>query len=77
LNNSSGNYGTYRDPQWQKSDDTEKKFLGSSTYLASKRPYIASLSGLRAPTRMGTIFTGHLQTSKGENVTSRAFTKLI
>lgn len=52
--------GAYRDPQWQKSEETEKKLLGSSTYLASKRPYAASLSALRAPTKMGTIFTGCL-----------------
>lgn len=48
---------TYRDPQWQKSEDTEKKFFGSSTYLASRRPYMASLSAETAPTKMGTTFT--------------------
>lgn len=30
--------GTYREPQWQKSEDTEKKLLGSSKYLASNCP---------------------------------------
>lgn len=48
------------DPQWQKSEDTEKKLLGSSTYLASIRPYMASFSALSAPTKIGTIFTGYL-----------------
>lgn len=51
---------TYRVPQWQKSEDTEKKLLGSSTYLASNRPYMASFSGLTAPTIIGTTFTGCL-----------------
>lgn len=48
----------YLDPQWQKSDDTEKKFLGSSTYLASSRPYMDSFSALMAPTKIGTTLTG-------------------
>lgn len=48
----------YLAPQWQKSDDTEKKFLGSSTYFASSFPYMASSSALRAPTKIGTTFTG-------------------
>lgn len=52
--------GTYRDPQWQKSEDTEKKLLGSSKYLASNRPYAASFSAFRAPTKMGTTFMGYL-----------------
>lgn len=51
---------TYREPQWQKSEDTEKKLLGSSKYFPSNCPYAASFSALRAPTRMGTIFTGYL-----------------
>lgn len=47
----------YLAPQWQKSDDTEKKFLGSTTYFASNFPYMASFSVLRAPTKIGTTFT--------------------
>lgn len=52
--------GTYREPQWQKSEDTEKKLLGSSKYLASNCPYAASFSAFRAPTKMGTTFMGYL-----------------
>jgi len=36
---------THRDPQWQKSDDIEKKLVGSSMYFANIRPYVASVSG--------------------------------
>lgn len=50
----------YREPQWQKSDDTEKKFFGSSIYFASRLPYMASFSALSAPTKIGTILTGYL-----------------
>lgn len=50
----------YLEPQWQKSEETEKKFFGSSMYLASKWPYMASLSELKAPTSMGTTFTSYL-----------------
>jgi hypothetical protein len=57
----------YRWPQWQKSDDTEKKLEGSSMYLANKRPYIASVSVVQLPTRIGTIFTEHLQNNQPIN----------
>ncbi len=54
----------YRWPQWQKSDDTEKKLEGLSMYLANKRPYIPSASVVQLPTRIGTIFTEHLQNNQ-------------
>ena len=42
------------EPQWQKSEDTENKVVGSPRYFASRVPYSASDSGERAPTRIGT-----------------------
>lgn len=57
----------YLTPQWQKSDDTEKKFRGSSIYLASNLPYMASFSELRAPTKMGTTLTGYLKEVKSND----------
>lgn len=68
--NKSRSLRTYRDPQWQKSDETEKKLAESSIYLANKRPYIASDSGVHAPTRIGTIFTGYLQRVPGRCVSN-------
>ena len=59
---------THRDPQWQKSEDIEKKLVGSSIYFANKRPYIASVSGVQAPTIIGTILTDVLQTRPQRNI---------
>ena len=42
------------DPQWQKSDDTEKSVVGSVRYFASSLPYSASDFEESAPTRIGT-----------------------
>lgn len=64
---------THRDPQWQKSEDIEKKFVGSSMYFANKRPYVASVSGGQAPTMMGTIFTEVLQVRKVKHQRSAVF----
>lgn len=70
----------HREPQWQKSEDIEKKLFGSSIYFANKRPYVASVSGGQAPIIMGTIFTLVLQVhpqKKISNVSPNAFHKAI
>lgn len=42
-------------PQWQKSDETTKRFCGSARYVLNNFPYTASFPSFNAPTSTGTM----------------------
>ena len=53
-------------PQWQKSEETTKRFSGRIRYLLRSFPNFASLSEFSEPTRIGTIVNWSFLLQKGE-----------